>query len=274
MSLKEKGMIANLTISKWTARKYDKNATREVETAHNAHEAGRFNKVLLQSSTLDQITSIDGKIRGFHYESTLPWGDNGDRLLPTVTYFEYISELGKLQYEHNQLVDKFIEEYNDEIQRSEQRLNTLFNREDYPHESEVRNKFRVHVSFMPIADSDDLRVSLNDEIIEAMREQITSEVNVRLERTKDDMIDRLYKAVSHMVEKLEDREGKFRDTLVGNIETLVETLPLLNFMNDPHVNNAINACKPLIVNPYTLRDDRFFRQEICERAKKVLKVLK
>src|SRR5438094_45147 len=41
-TLHHSAMLAALNISQWTARKYDKNVSKEVEAKHQATDAGRF----------------------------------------------------------------------------------------------------------------------------------------------------------------------------------------------------------------------------------------
>ena len=47
MKLSDKALLVQLSISQWTARKYDKRATEQVNNANNAAmTAGRYNKSL------------------------------------------------------------------------------------------------------------------------------------------------------------------------------------------------------------------------------------
>lgn len=75
-------MIVTLNVSCWTARKQDKKVSAEVEASHNAKDAGRYNKLLIDKHHLDPLTNWAGQIRATHYKMTLPWMDNGGRLLP------------------------------------------------------------------------------------------------------------------------------------------------------------------------------------------------
>lgn len=270
MSLKEKVMIVNLTISQWSARKYDAKASKEVEVLHNAKEAGRFNKSLLQSNTLKEIGKVGNKLRTYHYENTLPWGDNGDRILATANYFTYVTEMGSLTLLFNQTTEQFVSEYNELKEDAKTRLNTLYIETDYPHEGLIRDKFKAHVGFMPIAESDDLRVDMSSQVVDAMKQQITQELDKRIQNTVDEMLGRAREAVKHMVDTLTETNKVFRDTLVGNIQNLTETLPLLNFNNDVRVENAIKIIKPLCVNPDKLRANKEFRKAITDKAKQVL----
>jgi len=262
-----------LSISSWGARKFDKQVTREVEQNHNAHEAGRFNKKLIDSETLKNIGKNGNQMRMYHYYNTLPWGDNGDRIITTEKYFEYVVEIGKLKMEREQFVEQFMQEYQQEKENSRTRLGSLYNENDYPHEFDVKEKFNIRVNFMPIAESDDLRVNLNDDLVNSMREKITSELNNRITVAANSMIERVREAVNHMAEVLSEEGKVFRDTLVGNLQSLHETLPLLNFNDDPRVKDVLDMTKPLLVNPDQLRNVPAFRKEIADRAKKVLETL-
>lgn len=272
-SLKEKVMIVNLTISQWGARKYDRTATKEVEDAHQAKEAGRFNKVLMSSETLTNIGKVGSKIRLYHYENTLPWGDNGDRILPTEKYFEYVTQIGLMRYEFGTLCDTFINEYVEEKEASKKRLNSLYKESDYPQPESIRKKFDIGVSFMPIAEGNDLRVNMSAEVIDSIKSQITKELEKRITNATEDMLSRLREAVQRMYETLEDKDKIFRDTLVYNIQGLVENLPLMNFNNDQKVVDAINYCSGLVVNPDDLRTKRKFRMEIAAKAKQIFETI-
>jgi len=270
MSLKEKVMIVNLTISQWSARKYDAKASKEVEAAHNAREAGRFNKSLLQSDTLKEIGKVANQMRTLHYEKTLPWGDNGDRVLSTEIYFEYITQVGQLTLAFNQAAEQFVSEYTNLKEDAKLRLNTLYREDDYPAEWKIRDKFKAHVGFMPVAESDDLRVDMSEDVLIAMRGQITQEMNTRVGNAINEMLDRIRTAVKHMADTLTETDKVFRDSLVGNVQNLVETLPLLNFNNDVKVNDAIRIIGSLCVDPDKLRNNPAFRKAIAGKAKQIL----
>lgn len=113
MNLTDRALLVHLNVSQWTARKYDKRASKEVTTAHGAASAaGRFNKSLLPMN--DKLENIHRKttlIRTKYYESTLPWGIDGTRMLPTANYLSFMSDFRKEKGEWEQLVQEFLDEY-------------------------------------------------------------------------------------------------------------------------------------------------------------------
>ena len=80
----EKAMLAAVHISIWTAVKHDRKVSRDVADQHGAHQgAGRYDKQLLRGADkLDELRTLAGQIRQYFYKITLPWSDEGFRLLP------------------------------------------------------------------------------------------------------------------------------------------------------------------------------------------------
>jgi hypothetical protein len=80
----ERAMLAAVHISIWTAVKHDRKVSRQVADEHGAPEtAWRYNKKLLSGAArLADLRSFAGQIRQSFYKITLPWSDEGYRLLP------------------------------------------------------------------------------------------------------------------------------------------------------------------------------------------------
>lgn len=270
MSLQDQVMIINLSVSQWSARKYDKRVSHEIEVAHNAQDAGRFNKLLIMDETLKAIKKIAGKIRTFHYFNTLPWGDNGDRILPVKNYFDYLAKMSEFKTSFEEAVDEFTDNYGDMVIEAKKRLNGMFDPNDYPPTDQVRGKFRVRFNFMPVQDSEDLRVAINDSDLQKIRQDIEEEVNSRQEKSIDELLDRAREAVGHMATKLSNPKEVFRDSLVTNIESLIDIMPKLNFRDDERIDRAVTQLETLVVEPESLRNDLQLRARIGRKAMWVL----
>ena len=109
--LQEKAVITRFNVSAWTARRYDKKVTQNIENEYNTHDAGRFNKVLIAEDAIKAYQSIAGEARTFHYSLTLPWGDNGDRLLPVAGMERYKAKMEEYRERYNEQVALFIASY-------------------------------------------------------------------------------------------------------------------------------------------------------------------
>jgi hypothetical protein len=130
----ERAMLAAVHISIWTAVKHDRKVSRDVVNQHGAHEsAGRYNKQLLRGAEkLDALRTLAGQIRHHFYKITLPWSDEGYRLLPAHFYFELATQMREFERAFSQSVDEFLEVYPSYIEQVRPELNGLFREEDYP----------------------------------------------------------------------------------------------------------------------------------------------
>lgn len=263
-NLTEKALLINLTIRQWTARKYDRKVTDEVNHTHNTSDAGRFNKVLIAKNHLEAIGKIAGRARQFHYDNTLPWSDNGERMLPATNYMEYVSKLGELKNEFETELNKFAAEYPSMIEEAKKNLNGLFNQSDYP--NDIRDRFEIKTSFMPMPDVQDFRVELSEVEMNLIRKNVEVEINDRFSNAQCDIYDRITDQLKKMHERLIDANTTFRDSLFENVIALVDLLPRLNVTDDANITSLCASLKALYVNPDNVRKDSLLR---ANKAKEV-----
>jgi len=273
-SLKERAMVVNLHIGLWSARKYDEKVTREIEKIHDVYNVGHFNKVLMKSTTLEQIQTWANKARSIHRDFTLPWGDNNDRILTTERYFDYLMKIGNCVMEFDQLSDKFAyKEYVSLKENEKVRLNSMYNETDYPHPDLIRNKFSLKAVFSPVTDASDFRLNLSDTMMESVKAQMKNELENRVKVANEEILEKVREVVSKMHETLAEPGKGFKSSLIGNVEALMETVPSMNIFGDVHIAEVVNMLKPLCVNYDMLKNNDSFRQDIAKKAKEILQAI-
>ena len=75
ISIASSAVLIDLNLSVWTARKLDRNVSKEIDARKQATtRAGNYNKhILAGSDQLDAINKLGGEIREWHTRQTLPW---------------------------------------------------------------------------------------------------------------------------------------------------------------------------------------------------------
>lgn len=268
--LSKHGMLANLKIRQWSGKKQGRKVTRQIEKDHNARDAGRFNKTLISDDELKDIQKIATAARAYFYEATLPWADNGDRLLPSKNIFEFLTEIRKFREQFDEACTKFITMYPDLKNQAKVRLNGLYDESDYPPLSKLAGKFQLKPQTMPIADLDDFRVAIDPLEVEKLKTEIEESINERIYHATQNIWERIRDAVSHMYNKLSDEDGKFHSSLVSNVEDLIDLLPRLNFTNDPNITRIVTQMRNIVVDPDTLRSNYATRMQTADEAKAIL----
>jgi len=270
MTLETSALVSTFSISQWTARKFDKEITNEVHTTHSANnDAGRYNKLLVSKVHTDPIAKIATKARAFHYKNTLPWSDNGERLLPVENYMPYLMEMNKFKDEFDDAAKHFMANYDSVITEAKIRLNGMYNPKDYPSRSEVSDKFGFKTTFMPVP-TNDFRVGLTDAQVDTLKAAVEKEINDRLVDAVKDIWKRIKEQVTHMRDKLSTTDAIFRDSLFDNLKDLVYTLPKLNVTHDKTIIEVCNDMKDLLVDPNIARSNNSVRSEKAEKAQVIL----
>ena len=274
-SLCSRAMLCSLSISMWSARKHDPDASQEIAQRHGAQaDAGRYHKVLLPKAALAEIQKIVSDARQEHYFMTLPWDDNGYRVLPAAAYMDHTEKMRELSNRFTPAVEALAHEFGNLVEQAKARLGGLFRPEDYPAPDELRSKFSFETKVMPLPDAGDFRVTLGDEEKERIKRQITVAVDASLQVASRDLWQRLYEAVSHLAERLqayqvtEDGvEHPFRDSVVTNLVKLVDILPKLNVTADLELERlATQVRASLLVDPQELRKSESVRTETAKAA--------
>lgn len=273
MSLSEKAMLVRLSISQWTGRKYDKTVSEHVAQQYQTDlAAGRYNKVLVAENAIKVIAKIATECRTFHYDNTLPWSDTGDRMLPSANYLPYTQKMQEYRQKFESAVNDFIDAYPVLVQDAKARLNGMFKQSDYPAIAEISRKYGFDVGVMPLPDSSDFRVTLADSEVENIRQQIEDRTMQAQNLALKDLWTRLHEAVSHMADKLSDKDAIFRDSLTQNLIDLCELLPRLNVFNDSNLESMRIAIEQKLcgTKPQELRDNPTARKAIAKDAQDIL----
>ena len=274
MSIKDNAMTINISIGAWSGQRLDKGATAKLTSeAGAAADAARVNKHLVPKESLKDIATCAGQLRTLFNTRTLPWKDNGDRLLTRMMYQAFVSQFEELKSEFNKAVDVFITRtYPMDIARAEFRMGDLFNRDDFPLPSDLRRRFYVTLDIGAVTEAGDFRVGLDDDQVERIKGRIERENSSRIARAMGDVWSRLADTLQHFATTMADEDKVFRDSTVHNLTEIVELIPALNLMNDQHLNNVYKDIKSTLIglSPKDLRKDPDVRSAAAVEAERII----
>ena len=273
MRLDEKAMNVHLHISQWQARKYDRKLSQEIASQYQADsDVGRYNKVIIAREAIKVIGRVVNEARTYHYDHTLPWLDNGARILPAKMFDEYSKRMREFHGKFDAEVGKFISNYPDLIEQARIELNGMFNGADYPLLRELEYKFKFDMYISPIPAAGDFRVDLNQDEVEKIRKSVEDRVKRAEQIATKDLWSRLHEAIGHMADKLTKSDTVFRDSLVNNLCELVNLLPMLNINEDPELERMRREVESrlCVSEPQELRDDLNKRQAAKQAADELL----
>ncbi len=238
----ERGMLMALTVGKWGISRDERGQADEVAVKNGADAALlTVRKKLVHKEVVAELTTLEGELRQTHNLLTSPWDDSGYRILSIAGYFTYTNKMNELIDKYNAAADKLVDQY-DSIRYDAMKAQVkLFKESQWPSRDALRKKYRAKIHPRPIPLGEDFRVQMNDVEVNALRKQLAAEYEENTKGAQRSVWERLRKALEHAVEHLKaytlNAEGKvengFRDSLITNVQELLDIIPALNVMNDP-----------------------------------------
>lgn len=272
-SIASAAMIGSVNISVWEARKQDKRTAEEVMASKGARsrKAATVSKHLFsECPELEAIKTLRSTIRQWFNSVTLPWDDNGRRIITTAQYLEVTNRAGKFEREFAALVQVFINMYSTAISKQAFEMGSLFDRSEYPPVEEVVAKFRFSFTVEPLPTSGDFRVDIGNEAQRQMKERYDRAVEERMSGAVADAWQRVKTQVEWVRERMDacieydpdaveevktlDADGtvlsveikkkrrpKLYDSMLEQGLELTGLLRDLNITNDPRLEEARQA---------------------------------
>lgn len=270
ISIASSAMIGSLNISVWEARKLDRNTQAEVLANKGAksRRAATVSKHLFsECPSLEAIKTLRGEARVWFNNVTLPWDDNGGRLITTAQYLRVMEQAAKYEQRFNDLLNVFVNVYGTEISKQAFEMGSLFDRSEYPPVSEVRGKFRFALSVSPVPLAGDFRVDIGNEAAvqlkaqyeRALAERVSGAVADTWQRVKAQVEwvhERMTAVLEHNPDAVEEipttddngvvvsveikkkRRPKLYDSMLEQGLELCAMLRDLNVTNDPRLEAA------------------------------------
>lgn len=286
VSLSERAMLVTLSRSQWGGERTDRVVSKELTMVKSASErSARVVKKLLPPEALAGVQAATGQARKLHYSYTLPWRDEGPRILRSAIYSEYIALMREAKQACLREEATFYRNYDVFKDAGMAELGDMVRPEDYPSVDEIKAMFKFALDVTPIPTGNDFRVDVpNADKLKAAIDNDTEAaakagIRIKLEEAAG--------IIEHMATKLAQytpgEEGKratgtFRDSLVENVRDLANMLPKLNLFEDPEIDKLAGRLTDLGVwEPDQLRKSESARvtaqqnaEEILDRVKEML----
>lgn len=233
MSLANKAMLTELHIKMVGQTRKDTAATLQANTANNATaDAGSYVKRLFTISDMAGIINIASQARIYHKKMTLPWGDSGERLLPSKQFLAYSKQMNTYKNDYMRRVKIFVSAYAQRVSNASSTLGTMFVPGEYPDVKDIENEFSFNIDIKKITTADDFRVDLEKEELEQLKEKISDTFKNNQKEAMDNVWHQLYSAIEKIASKMSEEKPKIYKSMISNLINLTDILPNLNITND------------------------------------------
>jgi len=296
-SIRDRAVLAVLNIKMPGNAKKDNGATKEVNDAHRVSaKMGAYRKKLYHADAFAALGTAVSAARTYFIGATLPWANNGARMLPTANILAYGEKMRQLEREFEDAADEFAQGHAMHVATAQRELGSLFDPADYPSASEIRQSFKFDTQFYKVPTGSDFRADVSDEAAAAIAEKIDRDLKEAAADATKELYGRMDKVIRHMATSLRDyvpagpaetvlndrgnptkkvtqkAENVFRDSLVNNVRELVDVLPVLNIAGDDQLTAMVNRLRDelCVFDAETLRTADTLRDEVAQKAEKIL----
>ena len=246
-------ILVKLSAGSWSGKIKDTKVSDEVKrNAGASNNAGVFIKTLLTPEALAPLTFIAAQARAVHYQLTMPWDDNGQRLLPSKLIMQYQETMDKFVEQRVDARIEFLSRYDAFVQERQSALGTMFNESDYPTAEELKERFTMSYAFSQIADTTHFVLDVAQKEQEAIKKNIESTLITKVATATTSLYQRLGDLVHTLAERMDETSNSsLRNSLINDLVFTVQVLPDLNVMDNPELSRMNNRIKEALM---TLND--------------------
>jgi hypothetical protein len=175
----------------------------------------------------------------------------------------------------------FVREYPDLRAKAATALGTLFYERDYPAADTIEGRFAIAYEREPLPVSgevivDELAAPQVAEVRAEYAAKVDAEIDAATRAAMDDARSRVGKVVREIAATMNKKKGEsgfgFKNSKVGNIKRVVDTMRRMNITGDDEFDDMLDRIDAAFadVDPQTLRDDKNERATIAKTADEIV----
>ena len=246
--IENRAVIVIADTSFWTGSRIDKGASDEVAVRYEAEQdSARVTKRLIDRKELKGIQNAISSAKVMHKRMTLPWDDNGGRLLPRDRMPEYKEKMAKKMADVDTETTDFVERYPELVKESSKRLGLLHKDGDFPAQETMAGKFGFRYRIQPVPSAEHFVLDLAKDEITDLKEQLETDIKKKVSEAVSSVFERLETQIRAMIERLgDDENGDPRRMGSGRIDAineLIDAIPTLNITDDKKMNRIADRLK-------------------------------
>jgi hypothetical protein len=271
--LSSRAMLVDLNLRQWAAGKTDREVSREVAERHGSEDGmGHFYKNLFRSGALSKVRTAFARAADEHRKRTLPWLDNGSRVLTNAGYLGYMAAMRKAKLDIEAALEEFYRDYPRLKDEARAALNGLYRDDDYPTLAGVKSKFGIETIVMPLPTGGDFRVALGDDEVAKIRSSYDAMVASRVAQAEREKMKEVQEGMRRVIARMrgdEDAAG-MRDGMFSGLVELADLLPTLNIAGNDRIDALAARLKTVTkFSPATLKVSEAARTTTLAAAEEV-----
>ena len=285
IDLTESTLLVSTRFSQFSAAKTDRQKSKDYCSKNGlSSKAARVGLDLLGGTDnpyhgqYKRIKDIVTDARQYWTSQTLPWSNDGERMLLAINHEHFFRTMRRKKAEFEQAVNEFCEVWPEVLKNAEELLTnhatgeTHFNSSFYPENAdELKKRYSWDLPIGQVNTARDFRCKLIEEEVNEIKSNIEKQNKHLTNAAMKDVFHRLSEEVKNVKSAI-DRAGKkgsrFSDNLVDNLKNFVDIIPNLNLTDDDDLKKLAIEVKASLTNS-SIKDD--VKKDVKKREETSLK---
>lgn len=231
-----------------------------------ATSVGATKKILdTKAAEFKALTALRQSIKDFWKGTTLPYVDDGVRLMPAGQLDSFVTQMATFRSELASAVLALAGRYESLKQEARVKLGDLYNPNDYP--PDITHLFQVEWDF-PSVEPPDYLMQVRPDLYRLEQQRVAARFEEAVRLAEQSFASELSKLVEHMIERLQPGDDGlpkvFRNTAIDNFQEFFSRFRTLNVNSSADLDRVIGQAEQLVrgLTPADLRAMPDVRQNV------------
>lgn len=270
-----RSLLVRFKVTLWTATARDQAATKQA----GLDGSGSYvMKQLVDKALINDIVAEARSIRREIERATLPWSDEGERLLPASMIESFRMLCVDLRIKYDGVVDRFVADY-ERARRAQKKkkLGSLYSDDDYPSADDVRAKFVLDVQYYPLPTGREFdALTIPRKQRDELRRGTAQATDDAIRRAERYFIDRLRDVADKIYDQIAHQKTKLRSGSYDLLRQLLEVAEPMNILQNKRLVAAAELLREGVadVDAFALRNDVRTQEDALRALEQAIDLLK
>ena len=237
--LQARVLLVSLRMTGWRGNVRDAAATQELLESSDAEEGmARVHKSLLKRGVMKPVNAASIAIRRYHARKTLPWNDQGQRVMPVASHAAYVAHMESLFDKRRAAVQDMLGGYEEAVREAQAMLGSLYDPDDYPDRDSLERRFQAEYQFDPLPRGKHLEALMEHADFVELKASIERNAEKRINHAITDIYRRLHDAAKNLADHIRPEAGKtlrVHASIFNHLKEVAEAVGELNITEDPEL---------------------------------------
>jgi hypothetical protein len=221
---------------------------------------------------LEQVFNAINHVDYVYRRRTLPWLP-GVNIIASPLFLQFTQAMNDAMTQLDRAKEELRTHWPNMVRTGIQNSKGTAHISEYPSIEDLDEMYLLHLTYYPVHDSNDWRVTLPHEVVADIKKRLQDDNERRLATATNEIWHRLTKEIEAAWKNLNG--AKLRPEWIERLKELAVSIPDLNLANDPDLDEAAKKAKALTEHDIaTLKGDAELKESVREKAEALYDQLK